>query len=109
MGLFYGNQKPCPNCGTYIRLDGDWEMPAWRVIALMLPCTILTYFIVRPLDVTWVSRSLVGILVAFALMQLAVYLSAKKWPLTTRPPHAPEQYEVFVPEDAGPPPQHLSI
>jgi hypothetical protein len=110
LSMFWGGQRVCPVCGAILRLDGDWEMPSWRVIFLLIPSTIVAFFLVRWLDVSWVARSLIGIVVAVALMIAAILVSAHQWPLTTREPHAPKQYEPDVPDEPmPPPPKHLSI
>jgi hypothetical protein len=108
LSLFWGGQRACSGCGAPLRLEGDWEMPAWRVIFILIPCTILAYFIVRPLNVSWIARTPIGIVVAILLLLAAIHASARRWPLTNKEPHAPRQYEPDVPDDPmPPPPKHI--
>ncbi len=91
-------------------MDGDWEMPCWRIVFLMFPCTLVAYFIVRWLPVTWITRSILGIIGAVILMEITVFLTARMWPLTDLPPHGPKQYEPDVqPEREVAPPVHLPL
>jgi hypothetical protein len=89
-------------------MAGDREMPAWRLMLVLLPSTILAYIVVAPTDISWRMKTPVGLLITALLMATAIWFSAHKWPLTSKSEHFPQQYDPDVPENA-PPPQHTSL